>query len=279
VTPGTSAIRVDPAELELALINLAVNARDAMPHGGHFRISAGETTVSAGKQVWIEAADSGDGIPADVVDKVFDPFFTTKPLGKGTGLGLSQVQALCRRAGGEATLRSAPGQGTRVTMHFPASEMAPVPENTAERRELSIGKSVLLVEDNAEVAAVVIPVLEKLGCKVVHRDSADAALAWLQTSGPQVDLLLTDVVMPGGTDGVALVRAVRERYPLLKVMLMTGYAEQIEAISKMGYEVLPKPFTPRSLGEALQRVLHPPQQQQQQPDASPALSGAAFNPT
>jgi CheY-like chemotaxis protein len=193
-------------------------------------------------------------MPPEIAAKVFDPFFTTKPLGKGTGLGLSQVQALCKRAGGEATLRSTPGNGTCVTMLFPASELAPAPMNVADRGELSIGKAVLLVEDNPEVAAVVVPVLEKLGCNVTHRDSADGALAWLQQGG-QVDVLLTDVVMPGGTDGVALVRAVKERYPLLKVVLMTGYAEQIEAISSLGYEVLAKPFSPRGLAEALNRVL------------------------
>jgi signal transduction histidine kinase/ActR/RegA family two-component response regulator len=256
VPPATSPVRVDPAELELALINLAVNARDAMPEGGSFRLSAGERRGEDGATVWIEAADSGEGMPPEVLARAFDPFFTTKPLGKGTGLGLSQVQALCRRAGGDVTIATAPGEGTRVRLEFPACGEAPTAPAPLQGQEPSIGKSVLLVEDNAEVAAVVAPVLEKLGCRVVHRESGDAALAWLAEGAGRVDLLLTDVVMPGSMDGVALVQAVKQRYPRLKVLMMTGYAEQVDAIGELGYEVLPKPFSPRSLADALDRVLN-----------------------
>ncbi|MCE3271219.1 MAG: response regulator [Ramlibacter sp.] len=255
VEPSTPAIVVDPAELELALINLAVNARDAMPEGGRFRLSAGSSKGAKGTQVWIEAADTGEGMPPAVVAKAFEPFFTTKPLGKGTGLGLSQVQALCRRAGGDVTLDSQPARGTRIRLHFPASELQPAPGGAAEAATGPIGKSVLLVEDNPEVAAVIVPVLQKLGCRVVHRDSADAAVEFLGQADVQVDLLLTDVVMPGGSDGIELVEHVKSRYPGLKVLVMTGYAERIDTIAAMGHEVLPKPFTPRSLSEALQRVL------------------------
>ena len=255
VEPATPAIVVDPAELELALINLAVNARDAMPDGGRFRLAAGGTKAAAGPQVWIEAADTGEGMPAGVAAKAFEPFFTTKPLGKGTGLGLSQVQALCRRAGGDATLSSEPGRGTRIRLHFPPSELLPASASAAPVDATPIGKSVLLVEDNPEVAAVIVPVLEKLGCQVVHRDSAEGAVECLAVGDVRVDLLLTDVVMPGGADGVELVEHVKKRHPALRVLVMTGYAERIDTIAAMGYEVLPKPFTPRSLSEALQRVL------------------------
>ena len=255
VEPATPAIVVDPAELELALINLAVNARDAMPEGGRFSVTAGHSAGASGGQVWIEAADTGEGMPQGVAAKAFEPFFTTKPLGKGTGLGLSQVQALCRRAGGDVTLDSQPGRGTRVTLHFPASALRPAAGSGPEADTGPIGQSVLVVEDNPEVAAVIIPVLEKLGCRVVHRDSAEAAVACLAQGDVQVDLLLTDVVMPGGSDGVELVEHVKKRYPDLKVLVMTGYAERIDTIAGMGYEVLAKPFTPRSLAEALQRVL------------------------
>ncbi|HYE40042.1 MAG TPA: ATP-binding protein, partial [Ramlibacter sp.] len=255
VEPHTPPVCVDPAELELALINLAVNAQDAMPEGGSFRLHAGVRAGLAGGRVWIEAADTGIGMPADVAARAFDPFFTTKPLGKGTGLGLGQVQALCRRAGGEAFLYSLPGKGTRVVLEFPASDRPPsvLPEADAEDR--AIGKTVLLVEDNPEVAAVVGPELERMGCTVIHRDSADAALAWLQRGETAVDVLLTDVVMPGQADGIALARTVRERHPHLKVLVMTGYAEQIDAVSRMGYQVIAKPFSPASLAEALERVL------------------------
>jgi signal transduction histidine kinase/ActR/RegA family two-component response regulator len=256
VQPATAAIRVDPAELELALINLAVNARDAMPDGGRFRLSAGDRCEQDGALVWIEAADTGEGMPAEVLARAFDPFFTTKPLGKGTGLGLSQVQALCRRAGGDVKIASVAGQGTRVRLEFPACDLPPSGASPVEGQEPSIGKSVLLVEDNAEVAAVIAPVLEKLGCRVVHHESGDAALAWLAEGAGRVDLLLTDVVMPGATDGLALVQAVKQRYPRLKVLVMTGYAEQLQAIGELGYEVLPKPFAPRSLADALDRVIN-----------------------
>jgi signal transduction histidine kinase len=255
VEADTSPVCVDAAELELALINLAVNAKDAMPDGGEFRLTAGEHRgIGAGK-VWITAADTGEGMPEDVARKAFDPFFTTKPLGKGTGLGLSQVQALCRRAGGDVLLETEAGKGTRITLQFPASELAPSATPAVEGQQPSFGKSVLLVEDNAEVAAVVVPVLQKLGCSVVHRDGVEAALEWLQQCDGRVDLLLTDVVMPGGRDGISLVKAVKERYPTLKVLMMTGYAEQVDAIGEMGYEVLSKPFSPRSLADALERVL------------------------
>lgn len=250
VDPGTPAICVDPAELELALINLAVNARDAMPEGGSFRISAG----ARDGRVWIEAADTGEGMPAEVAARAFDPFFTTKPLGKGTGLGLGQVQSLCKRAGGDTALQSRPGGGTRVTMFFPASPLLPDPPGGGVEDDAPLGHSVLLVEDNAEVAAVIVPVLEKLGCKVVHQPSADAALEWLAQHHAQVDVLLTDVVMPGSRDGIALVKIVQQRYPSLKPVVMTGYAEQIDAIARMGHEVLPKPFSPKSLAEALRRI-------------------------
>jgi signal transduction histidine kinase len=256
VDPAAPAIHVDPAELELALINLAVNARDAMPDGGTFRLAAGRDAQGG---AWIQAQDTGEGMPAETAAKAFDPFFTTKPLGKGTGLGLSQVQALCKRAGGDVALTSAPGRGTTIRMQFPAAAGPLRDAGPVASRELSFSKTVVLVEDNPEVAAVVVPVLEKLGCTVVHRESAEAALAWLRTDAHRADVLLTDVVMPGSLDGTELARRVRAGYPHLKVMLMTGYAEQIEAISDLGFEVVPKPFSPRSLAEALERVLAPEQ--------------------
>ncbi|HEX2544220.1 MAG TPA: ATP-binding protein [Ramlibacter sp.] len=254
VDPATPAVCVDPAELELALINLAVNARDAMPDGGSFRLAAGRRTGAAGPMVWIEAADTGEGMPPEVAARAFDPFFTTKPLGKGTGLGLGQVQALCRRAGGDIALESTLGKGTRVTLQFPASPLLPDPPGRAGEEQPPLGRSVLLVEDNAEVAAVIVPVLEKLGCEVVHQPSADAALQWLAQQHGEVDVLLTDVVMPGSQDGLGLAKAVAHRYPAVKLLVMTGYAEQIDVIGRLGYPVLPKPFSPQALADALRQV-------------------------
>jgi signal transduction histidine kinase/ActR/RegA family two-component response regulator len=251
VDPGTAPIHVDPAELELALINLAVNARDAMEDGGSFRVEARNDPDG---RVCIEAIDTGSGMDPAIAAKAFDPFFTTKPLGKGTGLGLSQVAALCKRAGGDVAMQSTPGAGTRVRMHFPASSLAPAAPGVVQAPRLRFDRSVLLVEDNAEVAAVVLPVLQKLGCRVTHHESGEAAQAWLDAHAGEVELLLTDVVMPGAVDGRALAHEVRSRHPHIRILLMTGYAEQIEAISQQGLDVLPKPFSPRSLGEAMERA-------------------------
>ncbi|HYF20472.1 MAG TPA: ATP-binding protein [Ramlibacter sp.] len=252
VEPGTPPIYVDPAELELGLINVAVNARDAMPGGGSFALRAGHDP-SAGT-VWIEAVDTGEGMDEETLRKAFDPFFTTKPLGKGTGLGLSQVQALCRRAGGDAAIRSARGQGTQVRLTFPASQAAAAPAGRAAPRQVRLDRTVLVVEDNHEVAAVVLPVLQALGCRTVHHASPELALGWLHQNARGCDLLLTDVVMPGRIDGVKLAGLVREQYPHIRVLLMTGYAEQIDAITALGYQVVSKPFEPEALAGILERL-------------------------
>jgi signal transduction histidine kinase/CheY-like chemotaxis protein len=245
----TRPILVDSAEFELALINLAINARDAMPDGGRFTITARNATAAEvppllqGPLVLVEAADSGNGIPPDVIDKVFDPFFTTKPVGQGTGLGLSQVYGLCQRAGGAATIASKSGRGTIVRMFFPATrtgEKAVADAPPALQRNL--GKRLLMVEDNDDVAAALQQVLEAMGCDVTRRDRAAAGLEWLQEqgrSGALPDLMLSDVVMPGEMDGLGLARAVRAQYPELRIVLMTGYAQQLDAISKAGFECCP----------------------------------------
>jgi CheY-like chemotaxis protein len=231
--------------------------------GGSFLVAARNALESElppllqGPMVVVEARDSGSGIPADVIDKVFDPFFTTKPVGQGTGLGLSQVYGLCQRAGGNATIASRPGKGTAVRMFLPAAlrgERVVAAAPAALRR--NFGKRLLLVEDNDDVAAALQEVLEAMGCSVTRKDRAAAGLDWLQAqgrTGSLPDLVLTDVVMPGDMDGLALARAVREQYPALRIILMTGYAQQLDAISKAGFEVLPKPCSPEMLADALGR--------------------------
>ncbi|MBL0418789.1 response regulator [Ramlibacter sp. AW1] len=259
VDPATPPIHVDASELELALINLAVNARDAMDDGGSFILRAGPTPAPAGADgewVLVEAVDSGQGMDPAVAARAFDPFFTTKPAGKGTGLGLSQVYGLCERAGGRAELRSAPGRGTRVRLLFPASREAdppapPVPADASAPLKLSV----LLVEDNLEVAQVIRPVLESHGCTVMHVPTGALALKVLEVDAGRFDLLLTDVVMPGGVDGATLASTVQIRYPRLQILLMTGYAEQIAAIDALGFKVLAKPFTPQVLTEALASIV------------------------
>ncbi|MDO9358702.1 MAG: response regulator [Polaromonas sp.] len=258
--PDTQPILVDSAEFELALINLAINARDAMPGSGKFSIRArnvreGLPPLLKGPMVLVEASDTGSGIPPEVMDKVFEPFFTTKPVGQGTGLGLSQIYGLCQRAGGLATIDSHPGAGTTVKLFFPAtSERTQPAAETPLPLQRKLGKTILLVEDNEEVAAALKPVLEALGCSVTHLDRAGKARDWLEQQCTLPDLLLTDVVMPGEMDGVALAQYARSRFPSLKIILMTGYAEQMEAISRQGYEIVPKPCSAEMLADAIIRV-------------------------
>ncbi|MGV3571488.1 MAG: ATP-binding protein [Ramlibacter sp.] len=255
VAPDTAPIRVDLAELELALINLAVNAKDAMPSAGTFRVVARNALpprVMQGAAVVIEAIDTGSGIAPDLLARVFEPFFTTKPVGEGTGLGLSQVYGFCQRSGGHAEIRSAPGAGTTVAMYFPAQQGAvgagPARDDAAQG---SLDLRVLLVEDNPEVAAAIQPVLQALGCTVTHFEAAAPAIAWLDGHAGAVDAVLTDVVMPGAMDGLALARYVRERHPRLHLVVMTGYAEHLDEITRAGFEVLAKPWNAASLARAL----------------------------
>jgi len=204
--------------------------------------------------VVVVATDSGSGMPPELLDKVFEPFFTTKPPGQGTGLGLSQIYGMCQRAGGMVTLDSRLGEGTSVRMYFPADRVpgpAAIPLD-AQRPAGTQGLRVLVAEDNPEVAAVLLPLLEAAGCQAWHVDRGAAALAWLQAQPQLPDVLLTDVVMPGEIDGLMLAREVRRRWPQLKVVVMTGYSEHLEQIAAEGLRVLPKPCSLEMLTRALQ---------------------------
>jgi signal transduction histidine kinase/ActR/RegA family two-component response regulator len=259
VDPQTAPIEVDVAELELALINLAVNAKDAMPSGGSFTVHARNVPAPAGMRgtgpataVVIEAHDSGAGIAPDVLARVFEPFFTTKPVGQGTGLGLSQVYGLCQRSGGTAQIHSRPGLGTSVEMYFPASARKSADAGADDgAADSSLDLRVVLVEDNLEVASAIRPVLEAQGCEVRHFANAAAAMGWIDAHAADVDVVLTDVVMPGELDGLTLAQKVRERHARIGLVVMTGYAQQLEAITRQGFTVLAKPWTPTNLARAL----------------------------
>lgn len=261
VEPNTACIHVDMAELELALLNLSINARDAMPAGGSFKIRAhnardGVPSKITGAAVVIEAIDTGTGIDPNVIHKVFEPFFTTKPLGHGTGLGLSQIYGVCERAGGAVSIESEPGRGTTVRLFFPAmstSEDAREDTSVAVERELAC--EILLVEDNDDVAAALVPLLEALGCAPTRVDSAAAALKWLSARSTLPDLVLSDVMMPGEMDGVGLALCLRETQPGLPILLMTGYAARLEEISKHGFDVLPKPCSPKVISAGISRAI------------------------
>jgi signal transduction histidine kinase len=263
VAPDTAGIRIDQAELELALLNLGINARDAMPAGGAFSITAHNAgnelpPLATGDMVVVVVRDTGSGIEPHVIGKVFEPFFTTKPVGQGTGLGLSQVYGMCKRAGGTATIASVTGVGTSVSLFFPAVADAPsgaAASPPAINRHLD--KSILLVEDNHEVAGALTGLLESLGCRVTRVDRASSALEWLKGQTRLPDVMLSDVVMPGEMDGVGLARYVRSAFPTVSVLLMTGYAEQMDTIARLGFDILPKPCSAEMLAEGIARVARP----------------------
>lgn len=262
-SPETWPVLVDAAQLELALINLAVNARDAMPDGGSFTLSAQNAVISSGPNgiggefVVIEARDTGRGIPHDVIARIFEPFFTTKEIGKGTGLGLSQVYGFATQSGGTVSVSSEMGKGTSVFLYLPRS--ADRPDAVAKGREdaparVSRNMRVLLVEDNPDVAEVTQSHLDDLGFEVVHAVTARDALRHLQGVG-QFDLVFSDIVMPGDMDGIELARSLRRDYPGLPVLLTTGYSDAIKAASDEGFRILHKPFRQEQLVAALEAIL------------------------
>ena len=232
------SVRADPSQLESSILNLAVNARDAMPDGGTLTIETSvvhldddyvtrETDVARGDYVLISVTDTGVGIPQDLLTKVIEPFFTTKDVGKGSGLGLSMVYGFLTQSGGHLRIYSELGRGTSVRMFLPVdphasnAERASLPLNVAEVRG---EETVLVVEDNADVREVAVALLENLGYTVLEAENGRSALAVLKTD-QTVDLLFTDIVMPGGMDGTDLARAARMMRPNLPVVFATGYAE------------------------------------------------------
>jgi PAS domain S-box-containing protein len=247
-------IKVDVSELETALVNLVINARDAMPDGGAIRISAENLTLDdeahKGDFVAIRVSDSGTGIPADVLQKVFDPFFTTKPVGKGTGLGLSQVHGFAYQAGGLVSVASELGEGTTVTISLPRDESGIVSARSPGAEPSGSG-TILLVEDNPDVAAASTGLLEQLGYAVRWACNAEEALAEIEADG--VDLVFSDVVMPGKMDGLALAQAIRDKHPRLPILLATGYSDALRKVS-LGFQVLRKPYEIHELSQALSKV-------------------------
>jgi two-component system NtrC family sensor kinase len=253
-------VKVDASELELALLNLAFNARDAMPSGGTptitakpivLRGKAGEEGLS-GEFVAIRVADTGEGIPSDVLPRVFEPFFTTKDVGKGTGLGLSQVYGFARQSGGAAVIASTVRRGTAITLFLPRSF-----ETLAKEREATVAAGaalpagkVLLVEDNAEVSEVARAYFTDLGYRVAVAASAQSGLDLIARDG-DVDLVFSDILMPGGMNGLDLAKAVRRRFPNVVVLLTTGYSSSAQDAVRQGFEVLQKPYDLAALERAL----------------------------
>jgi signal transduction histidine kinase/CheY-like chemotaxis protein len=253
VAPGTPPVLLDPSELELALINLTINAKHAMPDGGTLTLDVREVE---GGMVALTVSDTGCGIAPENLQRVFEPFFTTKARGVGTGLGLSQVQGLCVRAGGRVEIVSQPGAGTSVRLLFPALQQAGEPVRAAAPADAMqpLHADILLVEDNPDVAGATAALLRSIGCRVQHCEHPAAALSLLE-GGIRFDAVLSDVVMPGQMDGVEFARVLAQRYPALPVLLMTGYADRIPEAEQLQLTVLPKPIDAPLLAAQLRRRL------------------------
>jgi signal transduction histidine kinase len=261
-------VLADRTQLELALLNLAVNARDAMPNGGILRIVGRNMSAPrphlAGDYVSIAMRDTGDGIAPDILHRVFDPFFTTKSVGKGTGLGLSQVHGFVSQSGGDARITSERGKGTTVVLYLPRANNHDRTAGTKRARAAATpiangDRTVLLVEDNAGVAQIASGMLDALGFKVVHAENAHEALRKLESVA--IDVLFSDVVMPGGMNGVELAREVRKRNPDLPVLLTSGYSDAIQKLDPCeNLPLLEKPYELPSLERALRTLVLPQRQ-------------------
>jgi len=254
---GVWAIEVDPGEMELAIVNLCVNARDAMPDGGVITIAVENVHVmedGAGDFVKISVADTGVGMAPEVQARVFEPFFTTKDVNKGSGLGLPQVYGFAQQSRGRVTIDSQIGVGTIVTLQLPRSLGEPVLSRPADSATPSadVGNrgQILLVEDDKEVSALTRELLNELGFSVLQVASPDAALGAL-ANARDIDVVLSDIMMPGGVSGVHLAREIRRRHPDLRVVLTTGYVEAAADLSDGEFDLLLKPYTAESLATAL----------------------------
>jgi signal transduction histidine kinase/CheY-like chemotaxis protein len=267
-------VHADPAQLGNALLNLVLNARDAMPDGGTVRITTrpvriepgdaatqGEDAVTPGDYVGIAVADTGTGVPPDVLPHVFEPFFTTKGIGEGSGLGLAMVYGFVRQSGGQSVIESVPGEGTRVTMILPTDAaaastavVAPVMSRPLRGR----AERIMVVEDAADVRKVVATQLRTLGYRVVVAPDGESALEMLRT-GSGIDLLLTDLAMPGAIQGEALAAAARAEGLVERIVLMSGHPEgpsQVRQAALPDVPVLRKPVDMAALSRAIRDALH-----------------------
>ena len=263
-------VEVDPGQLEAAVLNLAVNARDAMPAGGKLTITTTNSFLDdeycreheelvAGPYVQIAVGDTGIGMSKEVLERVFEPFFTTKRAGQGTGLGLSQVYGFVKQSGGHVEIDSEPGAGTTVRLYLPRLPGAVGEEQAAERPALApdMAQTILLVEDDHDVRAFVVEILRELHFQVLEAHDADSALGLIDRHDVRLDLLLTDVVLPG-LNGQQLAEQVKARQPDIKVLFMTGYSP--DAVVEQGHidpgvAMMQKPVTREALEQQIRAVL------------------------
>ena len=262
---------VDPPQLENALLNLCINARDAMPDGGRITVEtankwmddrmARERDLPPGQYLSLCVTDTGTGMSPDVIARAFDPFFTTKPIGQGTGLGLSMIYGFIQQSGGQIRVYSEVGQGTTMCLYLPrhygpADEAGAAPSlDDAPRAEQ--GQTVLIVDDEPTVRMLVTEVLEDLGYTAIEAADGVAGLKVLQ-SNVRVDLLVTDVGLPGGMNGRQMADAARTGRPALKVLFITGYAENAilgNGHLEPGMQVLTKPFVMEALASRIKALI------------------------
>jgi len=268
-------IWADSAQLESAILNLAINARDAMPKGGRLLIEATNIDldedfaaqnfdIEPGSYVVLSVSDSGFGIPDDVRARVFEPFFTTKEVGKGSGLGLSMIFGFVKQLGGNVTLYSEEGHGTCVKLYLPVAKTSTTasPGKSASQGTYPGGaETILVVEDDADVREATLALLQKLGYRILSAENGPAALTLLEEHR-DVDLLFTDMVMPGGMNGADLAREVSDRIPKLKVLCTSGYSDNTlaeVARTELGIEWIGKPFLLKTLAQKVRQVLDGPE--------------------
>jgi PAS domain S-box-containing protein len=264
-------VLADAAGLENVLLNLMINSRDAMPDGGTITVAAQVTDLDedytgvkagelrAGRYICISVTDTGKGIPAELLARVFEPFFTTKERDKGTGLGLAMVYGFAKQSGGHATIYSVPGAGTTVSVYLPLAAAAPVKRTPRPEVGGGLIGTALAVDDETDLLEVAVSYLEELGLKVLHAQDGPAALAILEQT-PDVDLLVTDVMMPGGMDGVELARRARQLRPDMRVVYSTGYSSAALAEQRgatVDGPVLAKPYRRAEFLGAIRRVFEP----------------------
>lgn len=259
VRDDTWPVFVDPRELEFAIVNVTLNASEAMPDGGQLRISTrnvrlpdGHGELPPGRYVVLSVSDNGRGMPEDVLRRALEPMFSTKPSGTGVGLGLAHVLAFCKQAGGTARIESSVGIGTAVRLYLPGSTgavvapVAPPAGQEAVAATLGDRPRILLVEDSIEVAAGMSAVLDLMDCEVTHALDSDDALR-LIAEGERFELVLSDIHMPGTMNGIELAERIRRNTPNLRIVLMTGYAQELDRVNGR-FDVLAKPFDLNVLG-------------------------------
>jgi signal transduction histidine kinase len=270
--PNLWRCRIDPVQLEAAILNLVVNARDAMPKGGSLRIETAnrsvseaseeaESAVAPGDYVRMVVSDTGHGMAPEVVQRAFEPFFTTKEAGKGSGLGLSQIYGSITQSGGHVLIDSTLGEGTTFNLYLPRdlprSEVSASPSATDNEHTYAVpgsGEKILIVDDNEDVREVAVVIVRSLGYEVLSAADATEAIALMRIHGG-IDLLVSDIVMAGGVDGFDLARRARELNPSLPILLMSGYPANAGVAEACDFPILRKPYRRNELARQIRLAL------------------------